>query len=344
VNPEPTTPGEGDPGPGPRPGLVARARGRAAASLRRLGTSFAAGAAWLWARRPPRRRSAAVVFCLGAAAFGISGIVFQALLPARIPAALDWAALRALAERDARAGDAVALSPVWAERARELLPQSVPIVPGIGSAEDLPGVRRVWLVSIPEAPGFGWDAELALLDRARRSDPPQRLGAIEVRRYELAFPSLPLAFLPDRVGRAEASLGGVPCAARPDGFRCGGDPGVEVVRSVREVDGLPRPCLAVRLEAPLPAPLVVSFPGVPMGRTLRAHLGVAGRPPEPPVPVRLAIHVEGNEVGAAELGGPGFPALDVETTRAGGRFQSVALVLTSAGAPGDVCVDAVVLP
>jgi hypothetical protein len=344
VNPEPYTPGAAAPGPVERPGVAARARRGVASALARARGAIGRGAGWLWARRPPRERAAAVVFCALAAALGVHGIVFQARLASRLPAPRDWAALRALVERDARAGDAVALSPGWAERAREVLPPGVPVLPSVAAGEDLPGVRRVWLVSLPEAPGFGWEPELALLERARRSDPPQRLGALEVRRYELAFPALPLAFLPDRIAQAEVSVAGERCAARPGGFRCGGEGLLDVVRTVREVDGVPRPCLSLGLAAPPPAPVVISFPAVPLGRTVRAHLGAAGGAAHREAPVRVAILAEGEEVGAAELGGPGFPAFEADTARLAGRFGSVSLVVTASGPAGDLCLDAVVLP
>ncbi|HEY6100436.1 MAG TPA: hypothetical protein VIW03_13450, partial [Anaeromyxobacter sp.] len=158
----------------------------------------------LWAGRPGIARGAALLFAAGAAIAGAAALLAQARLPGTLPTPRDWAALRALVEREARPGDAVALSPPWAERAREILPASVPVLAQRRFAgEDLLGVRRLWLVSLPGAPGFSWDAESELLRRAGRPEPPGRLGALQVTRFEIAFPVLPLAFLPDRLAQGD---------------------------------------------------------------------------------------------------------------------------------------------
>ncbi|HEY6001909.1 MAG TPA: hypothetical protein VIV57_03480, partial [Anaeromyxobacter sp.] len=176
----------------------------------------------LWAARPGVGRATAIAFALGTALSGAASLGAQIRLPARLPASRDWAALRALVDREARPGDAVVLSPAWAERAREVLPASLPVLAARRYAgEDLFGVRRAWLVTLPRAPGFTWDAEEDLLQRGALSGRAARLGALEVARLEIAFPVLPLAFLPDRLARVEG-------------------PGAGTAREVREVAGAPR--------------------------------------------------------------------------------------------------------
>jgi hypothetical protein len=327
--------------------VVARAataiRERSAAGVRDALRSARAGIAWAWSRRPTAPRAAAILFVAATAALSGWAIVAQARLPARLPTALDWAAARALVERDGRPGDAVALSPPWAERAREALPASVPVlVHPRYAGEDLVGVRRVWLLALPEAPRFGWDLEVDLLERAARADAPARIGAIEVTRYHLAFPTLPLAFLPDRLSRATVSLGDAPCAPDASGrFRCEGAAGTAAVeRTVRDVEGVPRPCLAAEAPAPLGAPLVLEFPAARLGRTLQGHTGATGLGLSP---VRIAVHVEGEEVGAAETADPRWTQFRIDTTRFAGQLRPIALVVTSPG-PLAVCFDAAVLP
>lgn len=303
-----------------------------------------AGLARAWHRRPPLPRATAIAFAVGAAALGAHGILFQAGLPARLPSRLDWTAARVLLERDARPGDAVALAPAWAERAREVLPPGLPVLARTGRGEDLPGVRRVWLLSLSRAPGYDWSTEVALVSRAARSTPAQRLGALEVTRHELARPTLPLAFLPDRLAQAEVSLGGAPCAADGAAFVC--EPaGLRVERTVREVDGVPRPCLSVSLDAPPGAPLALAFPGVPLARAVRGHAGVAGgRGHTPGATVRIAVLVDGEEAGAVEVAGGGFEPFEIDTAHLPPGFHVVTLVLTSPGAPGTLCLDAETLP
>jgi hypothetical protein len=284
------------------------------------------------------------VFVGAVATVAAWAVLAQARLPAALPTALDWAAVRALLERDARPGDAVALSPPWPERAREVLPASVAVLAQPRYAgEDLVGVRRVWMLSLPDSPRFRWDVEVDLLERAARSDDPVRLGAFEVTRYDVAFPTLPLAFLPDRLARATVRLGEAPCL--PDGagrFRC--DEFAEVERSVREVAGVARPCLAATTPEPLEAPLVIEFPPGRIGRTLHGHAGVVGSAAPGGAPIRIAVHLEGEEIGAAEIEqAAAWSGFQIDMTRVAGQTLPIALVLTSP-APLRLCLDASVLP
>ncbi len=322
---------------------AALARERTAAHLREGLQGARLALLWAWSHRPPPLRAAAILLVAAIALVSAASVLFQARLPDRLPTALDWAAVRALVERDARPGDAAALSPAWAERAREVLPASVPVLAQARYAgEDLVGVRRVWLISLPDAPRFRWDAEVDLAERAARSEAPARLGAIEVTRYDLAFPSLPLAFLPDRLAQAEVSLGGEPCAPEGAGrFRCR-DGAVEVQRSVRDVAGVPRPCLSAAAATPLDAPLVIAFPSTRIGRTLHGHAGPVG-PLAGAATVRVAVLLDGEEIGAAEVVSAGWAPFRIDLTRSAGQARPLSLVLTSP-APLALCLDAVVLP
>jgi hypothetical protein len=321
---------------------VAAARERIAAGTRDAARSAVRSARWLWSHRPPASRAAALLFVAATAALSAWAVIAQARLPGRLPSPLDWAAARALVERDARPGDAVALSPHWAERAREALPSSVPVLAQRRYAgEDLVGVRRVWLLSLPHAPRFDWGVEGDLVERAARSEAPARLGAIEVTRYDLAFPTLPLAFLPDRLGRAHVSLGEVACdPVAAGGFTCAGG-AVRVARTVREIAGVPRPCLAAEAQATLQEPLVVTFPATRLGRTLHGHAGRPGGGVG--APLRIAVHLDGDEIGAAEVAAADWALFRIDMSRAAGQTRSLSLVVRSPG-PLDACLDAVVLP
>jgi hypothetical protein len=322
---------------------VAAARERSAAAVRDTLGAARRALGWAWSRRPPAPRALAIAFVAASAAVSAWAVLAQARLPAALPGSLDWAAARALLERDARPGDAVALSPPWAERAREVLPSSVTVLAQRRYAgEDLVGVRRVWMLSLPDTPRFRWDVEVDLLERAARSDDPLRLGAFEVTRYDVAFPTLPLAFLPDRLGRATVRLGEAPCLADGAGrFRC--DEFAEVERSVREVAGVPRPCLSAAAPTPLDAPLVVEFPPGRIGRTLHGHAGIAGGDGSPGPPVRIAVHLDGEEVGAAEIELAAWSSFRIDMSRVAGQTLPLALVVTSP-APLALCLDAAVLP
>lgn len=321
---------------------VALLRERAVEGARETARAARERAAALWARRPPAPRAAAMGFAAAVALCGAGSIVAQARVAGRLPAPLDWAAASALLERDARPGDAVVLAPPWAERAREALPSSVPVLAQRRLAgEDLVGVRRVFLLSLPDVAWARWDAELDLAERAVRSDAPARLGRLEVTRYELAFPTIPLAFLPDRLGRAAVTLGGAPC--EPDGvasFRCDGG-GVAISRTVREIAGVPRPCLSATSAAPVEAPVEVSFQPLRIGRTLRGHVGLTAGARDTG-PVRVSVLLDGEEAGSAELDGSGWRPFEIDLTRHAGQAHTLSLVLTSPGRLA-LCLDALVL-
>lgn len=277
----------------------------------------------LWAARPDLARTTAITFAAGAAITGAAALAAQLRLPARLPAAQDWDALSALVERDARPGDVVVVSPAWAERAREILPASVPVLAERRYAdEDLLGVRRAWLVSVPRAPGFSWQPEQDLLRRGATAGRPGRLGALDVSRLELSFPMLPLAFLPDRLARAEGA-------------------GASAVREVREVAGAPRPCLVAR--AAPGAALTFAFAPLRVGRVVRGHVGAIGAPGLPG-PVGVSIAVDGEEAGSAELTGRGFVPFQVDTGRFSGQLRAMSLVVTVTAGEAELCIDAATLP
>jgi hypothetical protein len=277
----------------------------------------------LWGARPGAARIAAIVFAAGAALSGAASLAAQARLPGRLPSEQDWTALRALLEREARPGDVVALSPAWAERARELLPLSLPVLAARRYAgEDLLGVRRVWLVSLPRAPGFSWEPEQDLLLRGSPTGRPARLGALEVARLDVAFPILPLAFLPDRVARAEGA-------------------GADAAREVREVAGAPRPCLVGR--AGDGAPLALAFAPLRVGRVIRGHVGAVAAEALPG-PARISLFVDAEEAGEAEVSGSGFVPFQIDTGRFAGQLRAVSLRVTLPPPGAELCVDAAALP
>jgi hypothetical protein len=324
---------------------AALVRERAVEGAREARRAAAARATAAWTHRPPAPRATAIALAAAVALAGAWSVVAQARLAGKLPSPLDWAAARALVERDARSGDAAAVSPPWAERAREVLPSFVPVLAQARFAgEDLVGVRRVWLVSLPDVPWSRWEAEIDLAERSARAETPARLGALEITRYDLADPTLPLAFLPDRLGHAAVTLGGLPCQAEGAGrFRCG-EGAVEVAREVRDVGGVARPCLTASAAASLDAPLAVAFPPMRIGRTLHGHSGPTDLgPPAGPAPVRLAVLLDGEEVGAAELPGAAWTPFRVDMARSAGQVRTLSLVLTSPGRLA-LCLDALVLP
>lgn len=247
-------------------------------------------------------------------------------------------------ERDARPGDAVLTSPAWAERIRAVAPRGVRVLaqPRFTPAE-LEGVRRVWLVSLPRAPGFSWGPEVDLLSRSSSPEPPLPLGRLELARFEITHPDLPLASLTDRLSTATAEVGGRPCAAEEAGFRCaGGRAEVSVERGVLEVNGLPRPCLLARAVGDT-APVSLTFPAVPIGRVLRGSAGLVPAAEGASTPITVVVRVDDQEAAAVQLDAAGWPEFGVDTARWAGERHAVRLDLV---APEEqaLCLQAVTLP
>ncbi len=301
---------------------------------------------------PPHPRLLAGAFAALVAALGLWGLWFQARLPHRLPSALDWRAAAALLEREARPGDAVALSPMWAERARQVLPPTLPVMafPRYDPREeDLVGVRRVWLLSLPDAPRRSRLAEADLARRSALRDSPQRIGGLEVTRFDLRAPTIPLAFLPDRLAGARVSLGDRPCPADAGGvFRCPGPPWLRVAREVREVAFLPRPCLLAHPGPDPRAPVAIELRDVPIGRTLRGHTGIVGEAMlRGEAPVRLEVRLDGELLGAAEEPPrtPGWHAFQIDTARRAGTSGTFLFLVSSPDArERHFCFDAMTLP
>jgi len=290
---------------------------------------------------PPRPVAWAGLLALAVAAAGLHGLWFLGSLPGRLPSPTDWKAVASLVAREARSGDAVVLSPAWAERAREILPDRLPsgqdvtlpllAFPSYAEAdEDLSGVKRVWLVSLPGAPGASPRIARQLASRSETSEGPLQVGRLDLTRYDLRSPLLPVHSFTDRL--ASASIR---------------SPGARVIRETREVDLLPRTCIVVSFPGPRPEPATLAFPAVPLGRALRGHLGLVGDVSAGAPPVSLLVKVDGLEVGRGEATAarPLWSAFQIDTGRISGPSRQVTLeVVPSGPLPRGVCIDLVSLP
>jgi len=267
-----------------------------------------------WERRPRAARAGAIAACLLLGASGVAGIARQHVVEDALPGPRDWRAAEALLGRDALPGDAVILSPDWLERARQHVPAGLPVLPAPRGAEPLPGVRRAWLLAAAGVPRLDPSPWQALSARAARSD-VQRLGALQVIRFDLAEPALPLADL--------AALA----------------PGLA---GLREAGGQARRCLVLR---PAPgAPLVRALPAVPLGRTLSGHATALPGPGDGPL--RLAFQVDGAELGALEVRREdGRRAFQVDTAGLTPGRHTLTVVVGGSGAePGALCLEAQAYP
>ena len=272
-------------------------------------------AARAWASRPGGAQALAIGLSLTLTLASLAAAGAQRTRQASLPSALDWRAAAALLEREARPGDAVALSPAWLERARGVLPASLPVIAAARlDGELLPGLRRVWLVSAADTAWTGWSLEVALARRAAHAD-AQVLGGLEVTRFDLREPVLPIAALVERA---------------PD------------LAETREAGGQPRACLVLRPRAG--TALVRRLPATPLGRLLVGHLTRLPGPGE--APVRVSIQVDDQELGAIEVApADGRRPFELDTARLAGTSRPVTLVATTPGEPaGELCLEALALP
>lgn len=294
-------------------------------------------------------RAAAALFAAGVTALGLYGLGFLAALPRRLPSPSDWRELAARLGREARPGDAVALAPWWAERARAVLPAGVPVLafPRL-AGEDLPGVRRVWVLALPGAPGGQGQVLRDLAARGRRTVPPIGLGGLALSRYDLDRPLLPLFRLTERLDGASASAAGRPCPRDADGaLRCPGRGGPRISRELREVDYLPRSCVLVQ-PSPGVAPLTLSLPDAPVGRALRVFTGIVGEAAlQGRAPVEVTVALDGHVVGRAEEppAAPGWHRTELDTAALAGQHAALTITLRTADpSPRPFCLEAYALP
>jgi hypothetical protein len=272
------------------------------------------GLGWLrrtWAKRPPSHRLAAQVLALALVAIGLGALDARGRLAARLPSPLDWRALTALLERDARPGDLVAISPPWLERARQAVPARLPLLAtGALDAEWLPGVRRVWLVAASGATTPGPHPPLA--GRTSSSD-TQQVGRLRVTRLDLATPLLPVASLEE--------LGNLPTRWR-------------------EVQGVARRCLGLAsgpgATAHLPLPKLV------LGGALAGHAALL--PASAAGPAHLLVQIDdGPAISLVVTARGGWQPFRIDTMRLAESSHSVTIEAeTPAGAV--LCVEALVLP
>ncbi len=293
--------------------------------------------ATLW---PPRDVAWAALFAVAVAAAGAYGLWFQATLPGRLPSPTDWKAVAAVVARDARPGDAVALAPPWAERGREILPERIPARPEASMPvlaypsyadldEDLPGIRRVWLLSLPGAPGGAGRIAAQLEARSGAPDGPLRIGQLTLTRYDLRSPLIPLWSLADLLPTA----------------RVGG--GAVVARETREVGFLPRTCVVARFAGPDPEPAIVTMPPSPLGVELRGHVGLAGDVSGSGASASVRVLVDGVEMGRVDASAstPAWRPFRIDTSRLPPARHEVAVEIVPSGPlPRGVCVDLVALP
>jgi hypothetical protein len=156
-----------------------------------------------------------------------------------------------------------------------------------------------------------------------------RLGQLELTRFDLQVPFLPLWTLSGRPASATVDAGGATVAAE-----------------TREVRFLPRSCVVARWPGPGLEPVVIRLRSIPLGVGLTGRAALIGDPAADGS-ATVRVQVDGIEVARADAtpGRPDGEPLAVDTTRLppGSRQLSVEIA-PSGPLPRGVCVDLVALP
>lgn len=131
-----------------------------------------------------RRAALFAVFALGA-----GSLLFDLTLGLRLPSSADWAEAAGALRASAQPGDAAQIWPVWAERAR-LFVDAMPVLAEERLREaDFPGVRRLWILSLPRTPFYA-PPDASLLARGATPSGERRFGALALRAWNLHAPEI----------------------------------------------------------------------------------------------------------------------------------------------------------
>ena len=246
-------------------------------------------------------------------ALGLASLDARARLTDRLPSPLDWRALTALLERDARPGDLVAILPPWLERARLAVPARLPVLATSAlEAEWLPGVRRVWLVAAERRHHPG---------HAAPAGRPHRLG-----RHPAAGAAAGDPARPGRAGAPAGLAGASGAAGRPAGGRSRGWPAAAW--------SCPRGPARWRASRCRPSPL---------GNALAGHAALL--PPSSAGPARLLVQVDdGPPIPVVVGAGRRLAAVPHRHHAASPHASHSVTIEAEAPAGGALCLEALVLP
>ncbi|MBX7096131.1 MAG: hypothetical protein K1X89_00325 [Myxococcaceae bacterium] len=228
---------------------------------------------------------------------------FQARLPSHLPTEADDQALAAALQANVQPGDVVLLHPWWAERARSLAADQLPITGYQGSErDDLDAFARIWVLEQPELPGFDGRAFDAAFLPGRTAEGEAktfghyRLTAYRNGRYHPRTFSAQAALSTARVG-LEGPQGRQDCSFDGRAHRC---PNGEVAVEWHEIRFQPRRC--IRFYPPGgDTRLVAEFSNVPAGDALLLRGGLTWDRGFEKTRSNVEVHAEVNGAPSAQL-------------------------------------------
>ncbi len=274
-------------------------------------------------------------------AAAVLSLAYYLRLPGTLPSEADYRAAAADIASQARDGDAVLLSPHWAERAR-LFVTGVPVL-NLGRAparEDLYRFRRIFLLALPELPRSSPGAEEAFLRSIdfKPAGPAQPHGRLSVRLFENPAPAIPRFDFTAGVADAHVFIRRPDgseelCPRREDRHPCPRAGWIDVHAELKEIAAKPQRCVWAH-----PAgsePLVIEYPDVELGDELRVMGGIVGQivyRTENYGTVLMEVKVDGQRLGSMDFppGKPGEKRARFDTRALKGARHTVSFEVSAA--------------
>ncbi len=233
------------------------------------------------------RRWIGALEALSIALAGALSLLFYAKLPSTLPSEEDYrAAIAATGASKARSapGDALLLSPHWAERAR-LFAGTLPVINVTRAPlrEQIRELPRLFLLTLPELPRAGTTEMVEALRRAHfeQQGETERFGALSLSLFVNREQERPLERASALLSQAEVYIakadGGHEPYTRtaPARFSSSRAGWLTVEANTYEIDQDPFHCVYAH---PVGAePLVLEFPRFPLGRTFKVTAGLIGQ-------------------------------------------------------------------
>jgi len=218
-------------------------------------------------------------------------LLYWIRLPFRLPSAEDYQAFQHELLGAAHPGDAVAVLPYWADRAK-LYAHGFPVValPNLAS-ENVERYPRLFVLAQPDLPRSSAGGELAALEgKLALVSGPKRFGPLSLSLYQPRPGREASLDFTAQLERAQVSVGLESCAPVPGGFQCSRGPWDHVRPEWHEFDFLPRRCVWAQ-----PAgsdPLTLTFDQVPLRGEIHGGMGLIGAAPGGGGAVELAIDID----------------------------------------------------
>jgi hypothetical protein len=218
-------------------------------------------------------------------------LLYWVRLPSRLPSPEDYQSAQHELLATSHPGDALAVLPYWADRAK-LYAHGFPVValPNLAN-EDVERYPRLFVLAQPDLPRSAAGTELAALEhKLTRVSGPKRYGPLSLSLYQPRPGHEASLDVTSQIERAQVSVGAESCGPIAGGFQCPRGTWDHVRAEWHEFSFLPRRCLWAQ---PAGAePLVITFDQVPLRSEIHGAMGLIGATDGGSGAVELAIDID----------------------------------------------------